>query len=73
MLLLLTGGAQAADKALILNEQEQRDLVTILDAATKAQGLAIAASTLRLLYKLQSAGVVQEPPKPESEGGHDTK
>ena len=72
LLLALTGAADAADKALILNDQEQRDLVALLDAATKAQGLAMAPQALRLYYKLQAAGVVTEQ-KTEPAEGKDAK
>lgn len=66
-LLLMIGSAQAADKAMILDDKDQQDLINALDAATRAQGLAIAPSTLKLLYKLQSAGTVtgQKEVKPD--------
>lgn len=63
--------AYAADKALILTDKEQTELVQALDAATKAQGLVIAPATLRLYYKLQSAGSVIEK-KDDPQGGAPT-
>ena len=68
-LLALATPAHAADKALILTEDEQAVLRHVLDTATKAEGLSIAQNTLYLLNKLNAAPVVtphkDEPPKPE--------
>jgi hypothetical protein len=52
--------ANAADRALILTDQDQKDLVQALDAATKAQGLAVAPANVRLYQKLLAAPVVTE-------------
>lgn len=59
-LLFLSAPACAADKALMLNDQEQAALRHVLDVATKAQGIEIAPMTVYLLNKLNAAGVVTE-------------
>jgi hypothetical protein len=62
LLLFLTTPAIAADKALILTDQEQQELIQVLDQATKMGGLSIAPVTAKLLGKLQSAPAVKEHP-----------
>jgi hypothetical protein len=71
VLLLLASPCYAADKALILSDKEQKDLISIMDAATRSQGLSIVPATANLLYKLQNAGTVTEqkeiePDKPDA-------
>ena len=65
--LVLTFSVQAlaADKALILSDDEQAALRHVLDVATRAEGLQVAQTTLFLLNKLNSAPVVTSAPKPE--------
>ena len=58
VLLLLTSGAGATDKALILNDQEQAVLHQILDEATKFGGIEVAPNTVYFLNKLNAAPVV---------------
>jgi hypothetical protein len=57
--------ARAADKVLILNDQEQAALRVILDSAVHAQGLtAISRNAFVLSDKLDAAPAPpQEPPK----------
>lgn len=69
-LLALITTANAADKALILSDDEQVVFRHVLDVATKAEGLGIAQNTLYLLNKLNSAPVVTphvDAPKPPQE------
>lgn len=55
------GPAHAADKALILNDQEQVAYRAILDAAIKANGLnTISRNAFVLSDKLDAAGVVTD-------------
>lgn len=59
--LLLSVPAQAADKALILNDQEQAAYRAILDSAIKANGLSpISRNAFILSDKLDASGVVTE-------------
>jgi hypothetical protein len=71
ILMLLISSAQAADKAVILSDQEQVALRNILDIATKAQGLAIAGDALYFANKINQAGVVtdQKAVPDKKEGG----
>ena len=69
LVLLFTASAAGADKALILNDQDQKDLVQVLDAATRAQGLSIAATSLRLYQKLLAAPSITE----QKDAPHDAK
>jgi hypothetical protein len=62
ILLALTTPARAADKALILNDQEQQEFLQVLDDATKMRGIAIAPVTVKLLDKLRAAPVVKDHP-----------
>lgn len=68
ILLLSIVPARAADYMIVLNDNEKKVLIDILDEATKARGLVIAGSTLHFLNKVQTAPVVTErkedPPKP---------
>ena len=73
ILLLLVLPVHAADRAMILNDQDQRDLVQMLDTATRAQGLSIAPTALRLYNKLQTSGVVTEQKPVESKETPDAK
>lgn len=57
----------AADRALILSDDEQAAFRRVLDVATKAQGLQVAQTTLYFLNKLNSAPVVTSAPKPEDQ------
>jgi hypothetical protein len=64
--------AHAADKAVMLTDDEQSALVQILDAATKAQGISIATNTVYFLNKIKSAPTVvphvdAPAPKPKAE------
>jgi hypothetical protein len=52
--------AMAADKALMLNDNEQAALRHILDVATKAEGIAIAPVAVYFINKLDSAPAVVE-------------
>jgi hypothetical protein len=62
--LLLSFPAQAADKMLILNDQEQAALRAILDTAIHAQGLtAVSRNAFVFSDKLDAAG----PPPPPKE------
>ena len=65
LVLIVPAQAIAADRALILSDDEQAAFRQVLDVATKAQGLQIAQTTLFLLNKLNSAPVVTSAPKPE--------
>ena len=65
LVLAFPAQAHAADKALILSDDEQTALRRVLDVATKAEGLQIAQTTLFLLNKLNSAPVVTSEPRPE--------
>ena len=65
LVLAFPAQALAADKALILSDDEQAALRHVLDVATKAEGLQIAQTTLFLLNKLNSAPVVTSEPRPE--------
>lgn len=59
--ILLSGTAQAADKALILSDQEQAAYRAVLDAAIRANGLSpISRNAFILSDKLDQAGVVTE-------------
>lgn len=64
--------ARSADKALILNDQEQAALRTALDAAVRANGISpISRNAFVLFDKLESAGTVTEQkpmPEPKKEG-----
>ena len=68
LLTLLPSTAMAAEKALVLTDQEQAALVEILDAATKQGGLSIAGKTTYFLNKLNTAPVVtsQTPVEPKA-------
>lgn len=63
--------AHAADKALILNDQEQSAYRAILDTAVRASGLSpLSRNAFILSDKLDAAGTVTErktdpPPNPE--------
>lgn len=69
--------AYAAEKALMLNEQEQAALLKVLDTATKSGGIEIAPSTVYLLNKLNTAPTVvehkdpakQDAPQPDTPKG----
>lgn len=50
--------AHAADRALMLTDDEQAAFRHILDVATKAEGLSIAQNTVYFLNKLNSAPTV---------------
>ncbi len=73
-LLMLTSPCYAADRALILNDQEQAALRVILDAAIKSQGLnGVSRNAFFLSDKLDAAGIVTEskpvpPAEPKKEG-----
>ena len=55
------GQAHAADKALILNDQEQAAYRAILDTAVRANGLnTVSRNAFILSDKLDAAGVVTE-------------
>jgi hypothetical protein len=54
-LLVLTTQSFAADKALMLNDDEQTALRQILDVATRAQGLQIAPTALYFINKINAA------------------
>ena len=54
--------AVAAEKALVLTDQEQTALVEILDAATKQGGISIAGKTTYFLNKLNAAPVTSQTP-----------
>lgn len=70
-LLALTLPASAADYAVILNEEEKKALIALLDAAVRANGLSSAGNAAWLAQKINAAGVVteqkqaptEEPPK----------
>jgi hypothetical protein len=66
-MLVMSAPARSADKALILNDQEQAALRNVLDIATKAEGLKIAPATVYLMNKLDAAGVVTERKDPTPE------
>lgn len=57
-LMMLVTQAQAADKALVLDDNDQIILRQVLDRATKALGMEIAPSTVHLLNKLNAAPIV---------------
>ena len=59
-LILMTSPAQAADHALILNDEEIKVLRQMLDVATKAQGLAVAKFAVYFDDKLANAPAVKE-------------
>jgi len=61
--------AIAAEKALVLTDQEQTALVEILDAATKQGGISVAGKTIYFLNKLNAAPVVtsQTPAEPKAD------
>ena len=68
LVLALPVKAFAADKALILSDDEQAAFRQILDAATKGSGIQIAPAAVYLLNKLNTAPVVTphvDAPKPE--------
>ena len=67
ILLLTLTPAFAADKALMLNEQEQAAFKQILDSATKAGGIQIAPTTVYFLNKLNVAPTVEPEKKSEPE------
>ena len=58
--LLAPSLAQAKDVALILNDNEVTALKQMLDAATKAQGLAVAGTAVYLLDKINKAPTVTD-------------
>jgi len=60
LLLAFASRANAADTALILNDQEKAALLEALDEATKAKGLAIAPNTVYLANKIRTAPVVTD-------------
>jgi hypothetical protein len=70
--LIPSTAAIAAERALVLTDQEQTALVEILDAATKQGGISIAGKTTYFLNKLNAAPTVtsqtpiepKEKPKP---------
>ena len=71
---LFSTTAHAADRALVLTDEEQSALVNVLDAATKAQGLSVAQTTLYFLNKIRSAPTVVphvDAPKPATEEPHE--
>ena len=73
VLLLTTASwtAVAADRVIILSEEETKVLLNMLDAAVKAQGLTIAANAAYMLDKINKAStlieqkLVPEPDKPK--------
>jgi hypothetical protein len=63
-LLLISSSAQAADRALILTDQEQMALRAIFDAAIRQGGATqLSRNAFVLLDKLDAAGVVTEQKK----------
>jgi hypothetical protein len=58
LLFLVPVTAHAADKALLLNDNEQAIFRQILDAATKAGGIQAAPYTVYFLNKLDAAPAV---------------
>ena len=83
LLFLLPATAQAADKVLVLNDNEQAIFRQILDAATKSGGIQAAPYTVYFLNKLDSAPSVvphkddpvpvpaAPPPKKDEPPAHD--
>jgi len=69
LLALISTPAGAVDHALILNDDEKKALVEILDIAVKSRGLEVAPNAVYLLNKLKAAPVVteQKPPAKEPE------
>lgn len=57
---LTASPAWAADVALILNDEEQKALRQVLDAATRDRGLEMAGITVYFANKLRAAGTVTE-------------
>jgi hypothetical protein len=57
-LLALVTPAYAADKALILNDQDQKSLIMILDAAAKGYGVQTAVQVARIMELLDKAPTV---------------
>lgn len=58
--MLIAFPACAADVALILTEPEQREMVQVLDAAAKAEGIKMATPVSHLWEKLKMAPAVKE-------------
>ena len=72
LIFALPAQAFAADRALMLTDDEQAALRHILDVATKAEGLGIAQNTVYFLNKLNTAPTVVPQvdvpaPKPKAE------
>lgn len=66
---IVATSAAAKDITVTLNDEEQRVLLQILDAATKAQGLQVAQATVFFVKKLDDAAKAADavplpPPKP---------
>lgn len=60
LVMLIALPARAADVALILTEPEQREMVQVLDAAAKAEGIKMATPVSHLWEKLKVAPAVKE-------------
>ena len=57
----------AEDRALILDNASQKELVQILDAAAKAQGLALATPVSHIWEKLKVSPEIKEQPPAKTE------
>ena len=64
-LLLLTSPALAKDITVTMDEQAWAANIQLLDAATKAQGLAVAQAALFIKDKIEAAAKAAAEPKKE--------
>lgn len=71
----LASAAQAKDVTIILNDQEQQAFVQVMDAATRAGGLAATQGTIYFYNKLQTAiaaaNTPAKPAEPVADKPHD--
>jgi len=66
LIALSLGTARAGDKALVLNDDEQKQLVQVIDAAMKGYGAQVGRQGGHLLDRLDSApSVVPHKEEPE--------
>lgn len=72
---LIATPAYAADKAVILNEAEERAILLMIDEAVKAKGLEMAPNAVYLANKIKSAPMVteQKPATPDKPAEGDKK
>lgn len=66
-----TGGAIAREVAIIADDQHYNDIVQLVDAALKGQGVSVLPQANRVLDILQKASTVvdkkENPPPPKSD------